>query len=638
VDRARLANWRSQAARIAARAVKLTDLTNAQLRKQSLGLRYEVLSGRPVRELLVEAAALVLASAERNLGLQFYPVQVIGGLAMYDRSIAIMQTGEGKTLAATLPLYLAALAGKGAHLATANDYLASRDADLMRPLFTGLGLSVGTVRSDSDRQERKQAYQSDVTYTTAKEIGFDFLRDRLFLRQLQHRQGQLLDSLLGSGNRSDDQPPVQRDPFFVVVDEADSILIDEARTPLIVSGGSGGDQQARQELYRWAALQADQFAAEEHYQTDKTEPHSNQIQLTPAGRKRVRQLPKTELLRLTPILDLYQQIELAIHVNQQFFRDRHYVVKNNEIVIVDEFTGRLAEGRKWKNGLHQAIEAREGLPVSFETGEAARITIQDLFLRYPKIAGMTGTAANSGPELRKIYRVRVVEIPTNRPPRRTELPPGIFATESEKWEAIATEIEELHRCGRPVLIGTRSIDKSEQLSRLLQQKSIEHQILNARQLSKEAEIVAAAGQVSRVTVATNMAGRGTDIKISNAAADLGGLHVICSEMHESARIDRQLVGRCGRQGDPGSFRLFLSLEDDLLRQGFGRVKAKKIQQKYANLDSRFLCRMIGLFQTGQRKIERRHFQARKLMLYQEQQRHQLQTEMGQDPFLDTAGA
>lgn len=638
VDRANIAKWRLMVGSIQRRVSMLEKLTNAELRKLSLSKKYDVLSGQTLDELVVEAGALVQVAATRAIGLTHYPVQLLGGIAMHYGTIAVMQTGEGKTLTATLPLYLAALTGRGAHLATANDYLAQRDARLMQPVYELLGMSVGVVQSQSNRSQRKKAYAADITYTTAKEIGFDFLRDRLYLRESQSGMGNMIEQLMGLNRVQNDQPPVQRDPNFVLVDEADSILIDEARTPLIVSSIPDQSVFTQKELYHWAAKQAENFKCDEHYQIDDKPPNNKRLKLTEAGRKLVRQAPKNELLRVVPILDIYERIEQAIHVNRNFFKDRHYVVRDGEVVIVDEFTGRLAEGRKWRSGLHQAIEAREGLDISVDSGEAARITIQDLILRYPRIAGMTGTAANSSFELRKIYRVKVVEIPTHRPPKRIQWPDLIFATERQKWQAIADEIHDLHTTGRPVLIGTRSIDKSERLSQLLDQMSIEHSVLNARHLSSEAQIVAAAGQVSRVTVATNMAGRGTDIKISSAAADLGGLHVICSEMHESARIDRQLIGRCGRQGDPGSYRIYMSLDDDLLEQSLGINKSKALREKYAGCDPCQLARFSTLFKVAQERLERRYFHARKMLLYQEKQNRQLQTEMGQDPYLDTAGA
>lgn len=634
IDQAAITRWRSIASRIEHQSSKLEKLESSELRKKSLSLRYEALGGKPLEDLLVPAFALVRESGRRTIGLQHYPVQLLGGVAMHYGSIAVMQTGEGKTLTATLPMYLASLTGKGAHLATANDYLANRDAQLMKPVYELLGLTVGVVQSDSIRADRQKSYACDVTYTTAKEVGFDFLRDRLFQRRMEFGHSGLVAGMLEDAKQDDSLKSVQRGLNFMLVDEADSILIDEARTPLIVSSVPDEVAKAKIQLYQWASEVCDQFLLIEHFEAD---PKTRQITLTAEGRQLSRKIPQPDLLRETPMMDIYEQLEQAIFVDRNYVLDRQYVIRDDEVVIVDEFTGRLAEGRKWRSGLHQAIEAREGLEVSVETGEAARITIQDLFLRYDRIAGMTGTAANSANELRKIYNVRVIDVPTNKPPKRIQWPDLVFGSESQKWNAIADEVESIHRSGRPVLVGTRSIDKSELLSRLLDQRGVPHDVLNARNLSREASIVEGAGKVSRVTVATNMAGRGTDIKVSPPAIDLGGLHVICSELHESARIDRQLIGRCGRQGDPGTFRQFMSLEDDILELGLGVEKGKRLLD-YQNQPAKSLIRFANLFRIAQQKIERRHFKGRKSLLHQEKIRKEMQHEMGQDPYLDTAGA
>ncbi len=633
-DQASIGKWKVLAGRIDKLGSGLATISDVELRKKSLALRYQALSGQPLDELVVEAYALVRESARRTIGMQHYPVQLLGGIAMHFGSIAVMQTGEGKTLTATLPMYLASLTGRGAHLTTANDYLAARDAELMRPVYTALGVSLGVVESDTSRPDRQMAYASDITYSTAKEIGFDFLRDRLFHRSMREGDAGLIQAMVSEKATDSAFKPVQRDPEFMLVDEADSILIDEARTPLIVASVPDEIALAKMELFRWTAEQATEFEIDLDFESD---PKTNQIQLTAAGRRKVRRLPQPDLLKQTPVIDIYDQLEQAIFVERNYKRDRHYVIRDNEVIIVDEFTGRLAEGRKWRSGLHQAIEARENLEISVETGEAARITIQDLFLRYPRVGGMTGTAANSGPELRKIYDLKVVNVPTNRPPKRVQLPDQVYGSEDRKWLAIADEVESMNVAGRPVLVGTRSIDKSEVLSRILDERKIPHDVLNARHLSREAEIVAGAGDVARVTVATNMAGRGTDIKISPAALEFGGLHVICSELHESARIDRQLIGRCGRQGDPGTYRQFLSLEDDILANGLGPKRAKKLLA-YQKESSQSLSRFANLFRIAQAKIERKHFQSRKMLLHHEKARQEMQREMGQDPYLDTAGA
>ena len=633
-DQAMLQLWRHTAQQVAKRSADLTSQTDQQLRKLSLSLKYRARSGESLDSLLAEAYALVREAGRRTIGMQHYPVQLLGGVAIHHQSIAVMQTGEGKTLTATLPMYLAALEGKGAHLATANDYLAARDAELMMPVYHALGLTVGVVQSDTPRPDRQNAYHADITYSTAKEIGFDFLRDRLLRRRMECGSSCSITSLVGDGADDGSSRPVQRELNFVLVDEADSILIDEARTPLIVSSPPGEIELAKEALYRWAAEHADQFQAPNDYEVDE---ESKGIQLLTAGRKLARIIPKPSLLGQVPMMDIYDQIEQALFVNEHYVRDRQYVIRDNEVVIVDEFTGRLAEGRKWRAGIHQAIEAREGLNVSVDSGESARITLQDLFLRYNRLGGMTGTAANSAAELRKIYKVRVVDIPTNRPPKRKRWPDRVFGQEAEKWEAVADEIAAVHAEGRPVLVGTRSIDKSELLSKILESRQIPHEVLNARHLAREAQIVADAGQPGRVTVATNMAGRGTDIKLPDDSLRLGGLHVICTELHESSRIDRQLIGRCGRQGDPGTFRQFMSLEDDILENGLSHAAHQRLL-KHRNLASSKVARHASLFRRSQAKIEREHFRSRKMLLHREQLRHELQREMGQDPYLDTAGA
>lgn len=634
LERTALLRWRTQVSRIVEQSVRLKSLNDGELRKKSCALRYEALSGKSLDSLLPDAFALVREASRRTLNMSHYEVQLLGGIAMHHQSIAVMQTGEGKTLTAALPMYLAALLGKGAHLATANDYLAARDAEWMTPVYSALGMTVGVVCSDTPRHARQTSYACDVTFSTAKEIGFDFLRDRLFRRRIDTTGANLIAAMVIANGEDSTAKPVQRELNFMLVDEADSILIDEARTPLIVSSMPTEAVKAKVALYRWAFEVNSEFERDRDFEVD---PKTKQVSLTGNGRKLVRKLPHPELLQHTPILDIYEQVEQAIFVEQNYVRDRQYVVRDGEIVIVDEFTGRLAEGRKWRSGLHQAIEAREGLEISIESGEAARITIQDLFMRYDRLCGMTGTAANSASELRKIYDVRVVDIPTNKPPQRSQWPDLVFGSESDKWQAIADEILDIHRSGRPVLIGTRSIDKSELLSKILTARNIEHNVLNARQLVREAAIVSQAGRVGRVTVATNMAGRGTDIKVSDPALELGGLHVICTEIHESARIDRQLIGRCGRQGDPGTFRQFMSLEDEILAAGLGEPRAKRLLQ-YKTQSTKSLARFAGLFRAAQAKIERRHFQARKMLLHHEKLRQEMQLEMGQDPYLDTAGS
>jgi preprotein translocase subunit SecA len=549
---------------------------------------------------------------------------------MFHRSIVEMQTGEGKTLTATLPMYLYALEGKGCCLATVNDYLAKRDAEWMGPIYKALGISVGVIQTDMQRPQRRKAYAADVTYGTAKEFGFDFLRDRLLLRRIREGQNDLLGAMLGQTGEGHEKP-VQREPFFALVDEADSILIDEARTPLIISALPTEEEKLRVECYKWSAAVTDEFEEDVHYEYDHDK---RSVELTREGRRKVRLMSKPEAMDTVGMFHIYQYVERAIKVEREFHHDQQYVVVDWEVVIVDEFTGRMSEGRKWRDGIHQAVEAKQGVEVTVETGQAARITVQEFFLRFDKLAGMTGTARASARELRKIYKCHVVLVPTNRPLIRNRLPDMVFGDSDARWAAVVEEVCRLHAEGRPVLIGTRSIDKSEHLSRLLGEQGIEHQVLNAHHIEEEAEIVARAGLPGRVTVSTNMAGRGTDIKLGEGIAPKGGLHVICTEMHDSARIDWQLRGRCGRQGDPGTHRQYLSLDDELLFTGLGPKKARKYEALGQNGNGPF-DRYDRVFRRAQGKVERRHFRDRKALMYFEKQRKKMQRQMGQDPYLDT---
>jgi preprotein translocase subunit SecA len=627
----RLAAWSGQLQQINAMEPILAAEDNAQLRKRSLALRYRAKAGEPLSSLVPEGYALVREAAKRTIQQRHYDVQMIGGMALFYGCIAEMETGEGKTLTATLPTYLHALVGKGSHVATVNDYLAERDASLMRPVYELLGLTTGVILTPDTQDVRRKNYAMDITYGTAKEFGFDFLRDRLLLRRMGMAQSNLLNQLTSARLELGGEMPVQRGHHFCLVDEADSILIDDARTPLII--GSLGDKAIERivTLYRWAAEMVPQFKEDLHYEYDHDE---KKIELTAEGRQLVRALPKPEILRGVGLIDLYQYVERAIKVDRDFLIDRQYVVKEGEIVIVDENTGRLAEGRKWRDGIHQAIEAKEKLEVSVPTGQAARITVQDLFLRYKHLAGMTGTAWSAAREFKKVYKMRVIPIPTNRPVQRKRLPDKVFGTADQKWKAIAEDVREQHLKGRPVLIGTRSIDKSLLLSKLLTEKGIPHQILNAHEVAAEAEIVAKAGEPGKVTVATNMAGRGTDIKLTPEVRAAGGLHVICTELHDSARIDRQLMGRCGRQGDPGTVQQYMSLDDEVLRTGFGPAVAEKMIAlgEKANANPQKYLRLI---QRAQKKVERRHLRDRFVLLFHEKERKKMQQEMGQDPYLDT---
>ena len=652
----------------------LVDQSDAELKKGYLSLRYRAKSGESLDRLLPECFALVREAGRRKLGMRHFDVQLIGGILMHHRAIVEMQTGEGKTLTATLPTVLAALPGKGAHVATVNDYLARRDAEWMRPLYECLGITVGIVETQMSQEERRSAYQCDVTYGTAKEFGFDFLRDRLLHRRIGQEPSSLLGQMLGQFQKGDHESAVQREPHFALVDEADSILIDEARTPLIISAVPTNEQKAAVEAYRWAASIAGQFEENDDYDYDH---EKKTVELTADGRRHVRDLPHPEALAAVGMVSIYEYVEQAIKVGREFFRDRQYVVRDGEIVIVDEFTGRLSEGRKWRAGIHQAVEAKEGVEVTVETGQAARVTVQDYFRRYRRLCGMSGTVTSSSRELKKIYDLGVVAVPTNRPNIRKEWTSSTHVDSASKWAAIVDEIRTLHAEGRPVLVGTRTIDKSEELSKLLHEAGIEHHILNAHHITAEAEIVARAGCRGAVTIATNMAGRGTDIILGGNAEEmawsrlqqqfksrlevprdrwesmietirqetklgteqeairaLGGLHVICSEWHESARIDRQLIGRCGRQGDPGTFRRYAALDDDILENGYGPKRAERLARQGEGKTGT-LGNWNRTFQRAQQKVEKRHFRGRKSLMYHEKLRKKIQRQMGQDPYLDT---
>jgi preprotein translocase subunit SecA len=592
-------------------------------------LRYRSKCGQSLDGLLPQAFALVREAASRTIGLKHFESQLLGGAALHFGAIAEMQTGEGKTLTATLPLYLRALAGHGAHLATANDYLATRDAEWMRPVFAALGLTVAAIAADTSPAERRQAYRCDITYGTAREFGFDFLRDRL--KQRQEIESHILFADAGANGlgRRSQSDCVQRSLHFALIDEADSLLIDEARIPLIISTRASEDASAETHAFRWGAGVASQFADGEHFTRD---PETKRIELTAAGRQLVRSLAKPAQIDSLRLPILYEFMERAIRVERDFRREREYVVREGKIVIVDEFTGRIAEGRQWRDGIHQAVEAKEGLEVSVAGGSAAQITVQELFSLYMGLAGMTGTASASAGEFRRAYGLAVATTPTHRPSLRARLPDCILPTADAKWVAVMAETRQMHAAGRPVLIGSRSIDKSEHLSQLLKSAGIAHSVLHARHLGQEAAIVERAGQFGQVTVATNMAGRGTDICLGDGVAAIGGLHVIGTELHDSSRIDQQLFGRCARQGDPGSCRQFLSLDDEILDLGLGIERAQALRQSCSTeLPQQ---RLTALFRRAQRTIERSQFRDRRFLMRHAEHRRRLHERLGQDPYLD----
>ena len=516
---------------------EMQKLSDEQLRGKTAEFRQRLENGQELEDLLPEAFAVAREASVRALGMRPFDVQLIGGIVLHQGTIAEMKTGEGKTLVATMPVYLNALRGKGVHLVTVNDYLAKRDSEWMGKLYKFLGLSVGCIVHGLDDNERQQAYNADITYGTNNEFGFDYLRDNMKFRK---------------------EELVQRELNYAIVDEVDSILIDEARTPLIISGPA----EKSTELYYRVNRIIPPLREEEHY---TKEEKSKTVALTEEGVARVERLLGIENLYDPAHMTINHHVQQALRAHVLFKRDVDYIVKDGEVVIVDEFTGRLMPGRRYSEGLHQALEAKEAVKVENENQTLASITFQNYFRMYDKLAGMTGTAETEAAEFAKIYKLDVLVVPTHMKMIRKDHPDCIFRTEAEKFKAVAREIKELYEIKRPVLVGTISITKSEKLSEMLKRTGIPHQVLNAKQHEKEAEIVARAGQPGSVTISTNMAGRGTDIVLGPGVVDLGGLHIIGTERHESRRIDNQLRGRSGRQGDPGSSRFYLSLEDDLMR-------------------------------------------------------------------------
>ena len=605
----------------------ISPLSDESLRAKTQEFKDSLDAGQTLEELLPEVFAVVREVSRRTTGLRHYDVQILGGIVLHRGKISEMKTGEGKTLVSTLPIYLNALKGKGVHLVTVNDYLARRDAEWMGPIYRFLGLTVGAIQHDMPDAERQAAYQADVTYGTNNEFGFDFLRDNM---------------------KYSTQDCVQRGHDYAIVDEVDSILIDEARTPLIISGPS---EESTDKYYKIDKI-IPRLTRDEDYQVD--EKARSVVLLEPGIERAERALQVTNLYD-PKHMDLVHHIQQGLKAHTLFRRDVDYMVKDGQVVIVDEFTGRLMSGRRYSDGLHQALEAKEGVKIERENQTLATITFQNYFRMYDKLAGMTGTAETEEAEFGKIYELDVVVIPTNQPLVRTEYPDVIYRTEREKFKAIADEIQEMNELGRPVLVGTTSIDKSERLSSALKRRGIKHVVLNAKYHEREAEIVAFAGRKGAVTIATNMAGRGTDIilggnpefearlnlksrdvqweedaeeflaeverlrstweKQHQEVVDLAGLHILGTERHESRRIDNQLRGRAGRQGDPGSSRFFLSLEDDLMRifvsDRISGVMQSLGMEEGVPIESKLISRQI---ERAQGEVEGRNFSIRKHLL------------------------
>jgi preprotein translocase subunit SecA len=626
----RLGRYAGMVDRVNALEPLLEVCTPEQLASKAHDLALRARQGDSLNSLLPEAYALVRESAKRSIGQRQFDVQVLGGIAIHYRCIAELETGEGKTLVSTMPAFLNALTGKGVHIVTVNDYLARRDAEWMGPIFRTLGLTVGCIQTGQTDPVRRAAYACDITYGTAKELGFDFLRDELKRLQLggdAHRKT-FEQVYLGQGGAGESQMPVQRTHNYAIVDEADSILIDEARTPLIIGANNQPTQEEAAAYYG-----ADQLAATLVRVKDyKYDPLERKAELSAAGRHKIQAVAANPAFVSLTVDGLYEYVERALRAQIAYLKDRDYVAVDGEIVIVDEFTGRMMPGRQWQDGLHQSIQAKERLEITLETITAARVTVQDFFKRYNKLAGMTGTASSDAAELRRIYKVGVFKVPTNRACQRVWLPDRVFSTIDEGFQAVANQIVEWNKQGVPVLVGTRSIEKSERLSALLEAQGIEHQILNAKNHEIEAQIVAQAGQKGRVTVATNMAGRGTDIKLGDDVAGLGGLHVIGTERHEARRIDRQLAGRCARQGDPGLAQFFISVDDEIV-EAFGEKRAARIRKRLNGRGELTSVAMRRMFVAAQRKKERQHFRDRKLLMHYEKQRAEMRKNMGLNPVL-----
>ncbi len=568
-------------------------------------------------------------AAKRILNMRPYNVQLIGGYELHRGAVAEMATGEGKTLTATLPATLNALTGRGVHIVTVNDYLARRDADIMRPLYSLLGLTVGVIVSGMEDEQRRAAYRSDILYGTNKELGFDYLRDQIKLHTRSRQQKIDAMTLL---NRREANDPVMRQLNFAIVDEADSILIDESRTPLIIAGPSGASPIGW--AFEWANTLAQRFRARHDFEF---EPEKRKLDWKEEGLRRL-----TKILNDTNTPSVTGEswqnlIQNALRARHLFMREEHYVITqdengHDEVVIVDEFTGRRMPGRTWSEGLHQAVQAKEKIPIHAPAKTLARTTYQHFFSLYKKLSGMTGTAATERWEFRKVYKLPVVNIMTHRPVRRLRLPDRIFRTTREKWHAVASEILAAMAQDRPVLVGTSSIDDSEALVKVLREEDIQHQILNARpeNAAREAEIVARAGQPRAVTIATNMAGRGTDIKLAPEVLDTGGLYVIGTQRHESRRVDNQLVGRCGRQGDPGAAAFFLSLEDPILQHLFKRKSLLQLRRRSHGPRGREIhsTPIRRLFERAQLKVESLHFRQRQQLMEYEDWLNKVYYQMG----------
>jgi preprotein translocase subunit SecA len=587
----------------------MRSLSDEALKAKTPEFRERLAKGATLDDILVEAFAVVREVGRRTINMRHFDCQLIGGIMLHRGMIAEMATGEGKTLVATLPIYLNALLGKGVHLVTVNDYLAKRDRQWMGPIYELLGLSVGVIQHGLNTEERQQAYGCDVTYGTNNEFGFDYLRDNMV---------------------TDVRERVHKPLHYAIVDEVDSILIDEARTPLIISGPAEESTDKYYKAYRAASALKGLLVATDSEQKEKSASElltenkdvdyvavekSQTVTLTEVGESKAARFMGVENLHDMATVEERHHVIAALRAKEFYRRDVEYLVTDGKVVIVDEFTGRLMPGRRWSDGLHQAVEAKEGLTIERENQTLATITFQNYFRMYQKLAGMTGTAATEAMEFDKIYKLEVVVMPTNKPIIRKDVADCIYRTEKEKFKAVVDEIAVLHQEGRPVLVGTVSIEKSEHLSKLLEHRALPHTVLNAKYHEREAEIIARAGQEAAITIATNMAGRGTDIVLGPGIAQKGGLHVVGTERHEARRIDNQLRGRTGRQGDPGSSRFYLSLEDDLMRI-FGSDRISGLMQRMGMEEGQEIQHPLvtRAIETAQKRVEDRNFEIRKHLL------------------------
>lgn len=574
--------------KVEAYAQDMAELSDDELKAKTPEFKKRYQAGETLDDLLPEAFAVAREGAKRVLGLYPYHVQIIGGIVLHEGNIAEMKTGEGKTLTATMPVYLNALAGEGVHVVTVNEYLSSRDATEMGELYNWLGLSVGLNITSKTPEEKREAYNCDITYSTNSELGFDYLRDNMVVYR---------------------EDMVQRPLNFCIVDEVDSILIDEARTPLIISGQSSGTTL----LY----TRTDRFAKTLEKDTDfKIDLESKTVSLTEQGIRKGEQYFGTKNLFDPDNTALTHHLDNALRANYIMIRDKDYVVQDGEVLIVDQFTGRIMDGRRYSDGLHQAIEAKEHVEIEEETKTMANITYQNFFRMYKKLSGMTGTAKTEDEEFREIYNMEVISIPTNKPVIRDDRPDILYPNLKSKFKAVVEDIKERHAKGQPILVGTVAVETSELLSAMLDQAGVPHAVLNAKNHAKEAEIIMNAGQRGAVTIATNMAGRGTDIKLGPGVRELGGLAVIGTERHESRRIDNQLRGRSGRQGDPGVSQFYLSLEDDLmLRFGTDRVKrfleTMNLDDEDAVIQSKMITKQV---ESAQKRVEGNNYDTRKQVL------------------------